>query len=121
MDKQQGYYSLWSQFSIPAYDELSVPDNAAMPYITYQVITDELDSPVAPTASIWYRGSSWEAIDKKLQEITAKITNMQPVRLDDGFMYVTKGSPWAQRMAEDTDRTVRRYVLNLNVEFLTAE
>lgn len=121
MDKQQAYYSLWSGFSVPAYDELSVPDGASMPYITYQVITDELDYPVAPTASIWYRGTSWEDIDKKLEEISERISSMKPIRLDKGFMYVTKGSPFAQRMAEDTDRTVRRYVLNLNVEFLTAE
>lgn len=121
MDKQQAYYSLWSQFDIPAYDELSVPDGAEMPYITYQVIVDELDEVIAPTASIWYRGTSWSAIDEKLAEVNTKISSMKPIRLDDGFMFVTKGNPWAQRMAEDTDRTVRRYILNLNVEFLTAE
>lgn len=121
MDKQQAYYTLWSQFGIPAYDELSVPDNATMPYITYQVIVDELDSMVAPTASVWYRGGSWEAIDTKLAEITNKVGNMLPIRLNNGFMYVNKGTPWAQRMAEEADRNVRRYILNLNVEFLTQD
>lgn len=119
MDKTQAYYSLWSRFNIPAYDELSVPNDAQMPYITYQVILDELDSPVYPTASLWYRGTSWEAIDLKLAAITSTIGQMKPIKIDDGYMYVTKGSPWAQRMAEETDRTVKRYILSLGVEFLT--
>lgn len=119
MDKQQAYYKLWSSFELPAYDEMSVPDDAKMPYITYQVIVDDLDCPVYPTASLWWRGSSWTSIDLKLSEIAAYIEDLQPIRLDDGFMYVSKGTPFAQRMAEDSDRTVRRYVLNLAVEFLT--
>lgn len=119
MDKQQAYYYLWSNFGIPAYDELSVPDNASLPYISYQVILDDLDAPVFPTASLWYRGTSWNGIDAKLAEIASYIENMKPIALDEGFMYVTKGSPFAQRMADDSDRTKKRYVLNLGIEFLT--
>ena len=121
MDKQQAYYQLWSQFSLPAYDELSVPDDAVMPYITYQVILDDLDNVVLPSASLWYRGTSWEAIDLKMIEIAGKISNMKPIKLDNGFMYVNKGTPFAQRFAEDTDHTVMRYLINLDVEFLTSE
>jgi hypothetical protein len=118
MDKQQAYYSLWSSFGLPAYDETSVPDDAKMPYITYQVILDSLDAPVYPTASLWYRDTSWNDIDYKLTGIAAYIEDMKPIPLDEGYMYVTKGSPFAQRMAEE-DRTVKRYVINLGVEFLT--
>lgn len=120
MDKTQAYYYLWSRFGIPAYDETSVPDDAVAPYITYQVVLDSYDDPVIATASVWYRGTSWEPIDLKVIEITGIIGNMKPIALDDGYMYVNKGTPWAQRMADDTDRTVKRYILNLGVEFLTA-
>ena len=120
MDKQQAYYSLWSNFNIPAYDELSVPDGAVMPYITYQVMTDSIDKPVFPTASLWYRGTSWEQIDLKLAEVSQELEDLAPIALDKNeFMYVTKGTPFAQRMAEETDRTIKRYVLNLSVEFFT--
>lgn len=118
MDKTQAYYHLWSNFGIPAYDENSVPDDAVMPYITYQVIIDDLDAPVYPNASVWYRSTSWEAIDLKMIEISGKLGQMKPIKLDDGYMYVTKNTPFAQRMT-DEDRTVKRYVLNLGVEFLT--
>lgn len=119
MDKQQAYYNFWSRFSIPAYDENSVPDKAAFPYITYQVITSDYDHGIFPTASIWYRSDSWQGIDAKLNEISRSIEEMLPIPLDNGgYMQVNKGSPFAQRMAEE-DRTVKRYVLNLTVEFLT--
>lgn len=119
MDKQQAYHSLWSSFNLPAYDENSVPDDAQKPYITYQVILGDLDGPVYPSASLWYRSTSWNDIDLKLKEIAAYIEDMQPVPLDDGgYMYVTKGTPFAQRMTEE-DRTVKRYYLNLAIEFLT--
>ena len=131
MDKTQAYYYLWSQFGMPAYDENSVPDDetfkkmiesgvikSKFPYITYQVIVDDIDYPVFPSASVWYRSESWEDIDLKMIEISGKIGQMKPIKLDNGYMYVTKGTPWAQRMA-DEDRTVKRYVLNLGIEFLT--
>ncbi len=118
MDKQQAYYSLWSRFGLSAYDETSVPDDAKLPYLTYQVIIDSLDAPVYPTASLWYRSSSWNDIDHKLTEIASYIEDMEPIEIDDGYMNVTKGTPFAQRMAEE-DRTVKRYVLNLAIEFLT--
>lgn len=119
MDKQQAYYQLWNSFGIPAYDELTVPDDAPFPYITYQVITDSIDKPVFPSASIWYRSASWTNIDLKLEEITDYIEDLQPIELDEGYMYVTRGQPWAQRMTDDVERDVKRYTLNLNVEFLT--
>ncbi len=119
MDKQQAYYNLWSRFGLPAYDEQSVPDGATFPYITYQVMTDSIDRPVFPTASIWYRDTSWERIDLKLREITDTIEDLLPIELAGGeYMHITKGTPWAQRMA-DTDRTVKRYALNLSIEFLS--
>lgn len=121
MDKMQAYYNLWAQFGLPAYDEQSVPDGAALPYITYQVILDDLDSTVIPNASLWYKDTSWEAIDKKMIEITGVISTIKPLKLDNGFMYVKKGTPWAQRMTDDSDDTIKRYIINLEVEFLTSE
>ncbi len=118
MEKQQSYYSFWNSFEIPAYDENSVPDDATFPYITYQVISSDYDNVIYPTASIWTRSASWTVADEKLNEISRRIEEMLPIPLTGGYMRIDKGSPFAQRMAEE-DRTVKRYVLNLNVEFLT--
>ena len=40
MNKEQAIHFFWSQFGLPAYDENSVPDDAQMPYITYNVVID---------------------------------------------------------------------------------
>jgi len=119
MDKTQAYYALWSRFGIPAYDEQSVPDDAELPYITYEVVLDDYDNGIITTASLWYRGTSWAEIDEKLNAITDVISVISPLPIDGGFMYVTKASPWCQRMADETDRTIKRYLLNVGVNFLT--
>jgi hypothetical protein len=35
-------------------------------------------------------------------------------------LYISKGSPFAQRMKEPSDDMVRRIYININAEFLTA-
>lgn len=120
MDKQQAYYNLWSRFGISAYDENRVPDDAGYPRITYQVLLDDLDNAVFPTATLWDRDTSYTRIDAKLAEISRYIDDMDPIPLDDGgYMYVTKGTPWGQRRSDPNDRTVTGYLLNLGIEFLT--
>lgn len=121
MNKSQAIHRFWSGFGLPAYDQLTVPQDARMPYITYSVAEDSLDRPVSMTASIWYRSQSWEAVEKKSYEIASAITpGGYVMRLDDGHAWIYRGSPFAQRMS-DTDDTVRRVVLNIMAEFLTAD
>lgn len=121
MDKSQAINNFWQRFGLPAYDENTVPDDAALPRITYNVETDSLDNVVSLNASLWYRSKSWEEISKKADEIGEYITKMIPptIQIDNGRLYITKGSPFAQRM-EDPDDSIRRIYLNIQAEFLTA-
>lgn len=119
MNKMQTLHSFWSGFKLKAYDENSVPDEARLPYITYEVASDSFDNPLALTASLWYRSSSWAEITEKEQEISDFITRGgRMVAYDDGAMWIQKDSPWAQRMNDDSDDMVRRIVLNISIEFL---
>lgn len=121
MDKSQGLQSFWETFGIPAYDELTVPDNAVMPYITYSNVTDSLGSPVPLTGSIWYHSTSWEEITKKADQISeyVNVLGFALVKLDNGYIYITKGNPFAQRMSDDSDSMIRRIYINLMAEYLT--
>lgn len=132
MDKQQAYDKLWNSFGILAFEENSVPDDETIqaliesgyasskyPYITYQVLVDDLDSPVFPMAKLWDRNTSWTRIDAKLAEISRYIEDMSPIELDEGYLYATKGQPWGQRTSDPDDKAVIGYILNLSVEFLT--
>lgn len=119
MDKQQAYYSLWSNFGIGAYDENRVPEDAVYPYITYQVLLSSLDEPIYPMATLWDKSTSWTGLDTKLSQITRQIEDMSPIRLDDGYMNVTLGQPAAERTSDPSDSTVIGYRINLGIEFLT--
>jgi len=119
MDKAQAIHTFWSGFGLPAYDENTVPDNAPLPYITYGVQTASIDETVYPSASIWYRGKSWEAISKKADEIYEAIKRApQTQKVDGGRMFITPGTPFAQRMSDEDD-SIRRILIQVNIEFFT--
>ena len=93
-----------------------------MPYITYSVSTDSLDSPVTMYANLWDRSESWAFVEGKAQEIAEAIVKMNPpaLQMDNGRLYITKGTPFAQRMSDPSDDMVRRIYININAEYLTA-
>lgn len=120
MDKAQSLNSFWNSFGIPAYDENTVPEEIEMPYITYEISTDSLGNTLSLAASLWYRTTSWTAINQKADEIAKDLeTERLPIQIDNGYVWIKKGSPFAQRMSEPDDAMVRRMLLNIEVEFLT--
>lgn len=118
VNKWQAIQSFWSGFGIPAYDETSVPDDAVYPYITYNAAVGEFEQMTQLTASVWYRSSSWEGISNKVDEISESIYPYKLLKVDDGYVYIYKGNPFAQRMA-DENYTLRRVYLILYAEFLS--
>lgn len=125
MNKEQALYNFWSEFGVAAYDEQSVPtgENAPEPpYITYTTSNDSIGSPVLLNASVWYRSTSWGEISLKVDEISKAIGyGGLLLDIDDGYVYLYRGTPFAQRMADPTDDSIRRYYLNLTAEYLTAD
>lgn len=122
MDKAQALHNFWSSFGIPAYDALTVPDDAQMPYITYEVSTDSFDNQVFLTASIWYNNFSWKDVTEKSEQVAKAIYDLHPsgIKIDNGRLLIFRGSPFAIRMNDDRDKMIRRIVLNIVAEFLTA-
>lgn len=124
MDKAQSIHSFWSGFGLSAYDENTVPtgkDAPDTPYITYSVATDSLGNAVQLSGSLWYRSTSWAEISKKADEISEYIgVGGKVLKLDSGYVWIVRGQPFAQRMSDNSDETVRRIYINLQAEFLTA-
>ena len=121
MNKSQALQTFWGRFGLPAYDQNTVPQSARMPYITYSVSENDYSYPVALTASIWYRSQSWEEPELKSYEIAKALSSVYTFPIDGGRLWLYKGSPFAQRLADNTDDTVRRIVVNVTAEFLTSE
>lgn len=122
MDKAQAIQTFWESFGIPAYDETTVPSDAVMPYITYAVNTDSLGNVVNMYASLWYHSTSWKDISEKTEQIARYIVGMNPpsIKFAGGRLYIAKGTPFAQRMADPNDDMIRRMYINIQAEFLSA-
>lgn len=122
MDKAQAIHNFWSGFGWLAFDESTTPDDAPFPRITYQVQTDSLDNILLLSASLWDKSTSWEKVTKKAEQIAREIVNMYPaaIRIEGGGLYISKGTPFAQRIP-DPDDSIRHIYLNINAEFLTAD
>ena len=119
MNKIQTLNAFWNGFGLKAYDENSVPDDATLPYITYDVSVDDFGSPRLQNASLWYRSSSWSDITAKEQEIADFITRGgRMLKCDEGAIWIQKASPWAQRIGESSYDMIRRIILSVSVEFL---
>ena len=122
MDKWQGLQAFWESFGIPAYDENSVPDDAQMPYITYQAAVGPFESVVPLSASVWYYGTSWSGVSQKVEEISERLSGWCLVNLDDDqyiFLAKNDSAQFAQRMADEGSDLVKRIYLTLSAEFFT--
>ena len=118
MNKLQALHAFWSGFGLKAYDENSVPDNAQLPYLTYEASVDDFGKTLAQTTSLWYRSSSWSEITEKEQEIADFITRGgRMIAFDGGAMWIQMATPWAQRLSENDD-SIRRIVLNVTIEYM---
>lgn len=123
-DKWQAQQTFWSSFGIPAYDENTISAGATMPYITYEAVGGDLGAQTTISASLWYRSNSWAEISQKADQIAQQIALAEKpaIKINNGFMKVRlpNGMPFAQRMDEPNDKQVRRIVLTVEIEFLTA-
>ena len=130
MDRWQAQNEFWSSFTyedeegetvyIEAYDESSVPDDAELPYITYQAQAGPFETILNVTASVWTRSQYWDMADKIADEIESRIKSMGCPEIDGGRYRVYIGeTAFAQNMGDPTDDMIKRKVLNVNFEFMT--
>lgn len=122
MTKAAAIYQFWSSFGLTAYEENTVPTDAAFPYITYQLVTDSFDREIPLTASIWYRSESWAGINAKTEEISQKISRGgKVIPCDGGAIWLKRGQPFAQSMGDESDDLIKRKYINITAEFMTAD
>lgn len=122
MNSSQALHSFWSGFGWKAYDENTVPDdkdNPVMPRITYEVAKAEFEYPITLSASLWVLSRSWEGISLKADEIFDYIgLGGKYIKYDDGYIWIRRGVPFYQRMA-DENSDIRRIYINIDVEYFT--
>ena len=108
-------YSFFSSFGLEAYVEYSPPEDAQLPYITYQVIEPDWDDGGTFYARVWYRSTSYEPINAKVDQIRAAIGEGVSIPTEGGAVYLTKATPFAQNMPMEGDDTLKVVYLNFNI------
>lgn len=126
MTKESALYNFWNDFGIPAYEENAVfvlEKAPEFPYITYEVQTDSFDGgTLSLSASLWYRSTSWTDINAKKRKISERLgRNGVIISCDNGGIWITRGSPFAQNMGDDTDDMIKRVLINVSAQFITVD
>ena len=120
MTKEAVLHNFYNSFGIPAYEENTVPDGAAFPYITYSVVVDSMMSQVFLTANLWYRSSSWTSCNAKAREMYESIASSGVILpCDGGGIWIKPDTPFAQNMNDPSDDQIRRKYLRIVAEYIT--
>lgn len=126
MTKSEVIHAFFSGFGLRAYEENSVPEyldgdmtqENNPPYLTYQYGTDDFRGyPVPVTVNLWDYSDSWTFLREKTEEISQYIGRFSRLVCDDGYIAVSKGSPFSEPVT--FSRPYKRVVLNLYLTFIT--
>ena len=118
MNKVQALHEFWNSFGLSAYDENSIPEEAELPYITYEVATSDFGNLIQLSASLWDKSYSWKTIQEKESEIGEAIgRGGKMLAYDGGAFWIRKADTWAQRMS-DEDASIRRILLSIYIEYI---
>jgi len=79
-------HDFWNSFGIPAYVEFTIPEEAELPYITYELVKPYWDEQAPYYARLWYRDTLMTNIMAKAEEIADRIGT--GIRLERNGTYV---------------------------------
>lgn len=112
-------YNFFSGFGLPAYVEYAPPDDAELPYITYQRVDPDWRESTTFYARVWYRSTSYAQINAKVDEIAAAIGEGLRIPTPGGSIWLNKGTPWDQNMPMKGDNTLKVVYLNFILNAFT--
>ena len=107
--------AFFSSFGLPAWPEEAVPEDSALPYITYTVTEPDWRMAAILTARVWHRGAGFEALHAKVGEILRRIGEGVKVPAGSGWICIRPGSPLAQRMPMPGDPDLKVVYINLQL------
>lgn len=102
--------SFFGSFGIPAYVEYSLPDDAKMPYITYELAEPDWRGSHAEHARVWYNSNSFSEIASKIDEIKAAIGNGVSIPTENGAIYLYADDDFCQFQPMDEPKIKCAYL-----------
>lgn len=120
MTKDKALQAWFEQF-LTAYPTSNVPGDVTFPYLTYELITGAFDSgEIGLTVNLWYYTESEAVPNAKAQEIADMIGyGGTVISCDGGYIWLKRGSPWCQNIAEEDEPNIKRRYINITAEYLT--
>lgn len=97
-------YTFWSQFGVPAYLSDCVPDDAVLPYITYEVTQPGFNGEAVLTAFNWHpRGADGNVARSALMDDIATAIPIGGLLLavDDGYIILYRNDAGFQQDWQD--------------------
>ena len=121
MTKGEALQQFFSGFGLTAYAAASVPADTVFPYLTYDLVTGNWgDTEASITVNLWYHTDSEAHPNAKADEIADAIgIGGKVLPCDGGGIWIKRGSPWCQSLADETDKSIKRRYINISAEFLT--
>lgn len=105
-------YAFYSSFGIPAYQTDSVPDDAALPYLTYLYQEPRYDLPATHYCMVYMRTNSNDALLALAGEIVRAVGEGAVL---PGGTVIRPSSPLVQIMVDGADPDVREAYINLQL------
>ena len=107
---------------LAAYPSASVPDDAVLPYLTYDTAYSSWElAPVAVTVNLWFHTSSVDVPDAAARELS-KAVGYAGARIpcDNGYIWLKRGAPFSKTLPIE-DPNLKLCHINLTAEFLTVD
>lgn len=103
--------TFFSSFGLRAFVENNVPDNAATPYITYELREPEAGERSSLAARVWYIDTDFEAITEKVDEIKSALGCGVSIHTDTGAIWLWPDNPFCQFQPPDEPKIKIAYLL----------
>lgn len=113
-----GLYDFWNGFGIPAYPENMVPDDAVLPYITYDLRFPDWRGYTSYNARVWYHDTSVLPIMAKIQQISDEIGEGKRIAIPGGSVFLFKDNLFFQMMPSE-DEAIKLAYLSMVIHVLT--
>ena len=99
---------------LPAYQVGTVPDDVALPYITYSLAAPEWNQKASMYAQVWDRSKSNIKVIRVADQITRAIGEGLKIPFQGGYLVIWPETPLIQ---VEVDGDVRYAYINLSVNF----